>query len=157
MEHATAKKATENENVLNDIIQINNDRIAGYEKAAKQLKESNDDLHNIFSAMALQSRQFVNELRVLLGKQGDKPDDETTVRGKIYRVWMDMKATFSSDDRKAALESCEYVEDAALKAYASALEEKDINSTLRTILETQRSFMKESHDKIRDLRNKERK
>ena len=157
MEHTTTKTATKNENVLNDLIQINNDRIAGYEKAAKHLKETNDDLHNIFNAMALQSRQFVNQLRVQLGKQGDGPDDETTVKGKIYRAWMDMKATFSSDDRKAALESCEYGEDAALRAYASALEEDDLSSEQRAILETQRSFMKESHDKIRDLRNKERK
>lgn len=153
MEHTT----TTNEHVLNDLIQINNDRIAGYEKAAKHLKETNDDLYNIFNAMALQSRQFVNQLRVQLGKQYDGPDDKTTVKGKIYRAWMDMKATFSSDDRKAALESCEYVEDAALRAYASALEENDLSSELRAILETQRSFMKESHDKIRDLRNKERK
>lgn len=148
---------TVNDNVVNDIILINNDRIAGYEKAAKHLKATNDDLYNIFSAMALQSRQFVNQLRVQLGKQGDEPDDETTVSGKIYRAWMDVKATFSSDDRKAALESCEYGEDAALKAYTSALEEKDLSSQFRAILETQRSFIKESHDKIRDLRNKERK
>ena len=143
--------------MLNDLIQINNDRIAGYEKAAKHLQETNDDLYNIFNAMALQSRQFVNQLRVQLGKQDDLPDDKTTVKGKIYRAWMDMKATFSSDDRKAALESCEYGEDAALRAYASALEEDDLSSEQRAILETQRSFMKESHDKIRDLRSKERK
>ncbi|MEJ8844106.1 PA2169 family four-helix-bundle protein [Lacibacter sp. H375] len=154
MEHTTTR--TEHENMLNDIIQINNDRIAGYEKAAKHLKEANDDLYNIFNAMALQSRQFVNQLRVQLGKQGDQPDDATTVKGKIYRAWMDVKATFSGDDRKAALESCEYGEEAALKAYSSALEDSDLNPEWRAILETQRSFMKESHDKIRNLLNKER-
>lgn len=152
MEHTK----TQNDQVVNDLIQINNDRIAGYEKAAKQLSVSNDDLYNIFNAMALQSRQFVNQLRVQLGKQDEQHDDTTTIKGKIYHTWMDVKATFSSNDRKSTLESCEYGEDAAIKAYSSALEEKELSSELRAILETQRSYMKESHDKIRDLRNKER-
>ena len=30
--------------VLNDLIQINNDRIAGYERALKELKDGDEDL-----------------------------------------------------------------------------------------------------------------
>jgi uncharacterized protein (TIGR02284 family) len=156
MEHTTTKTGTENDNVLNDIIQINNDRIEGYEKAANHIKESEADLYNIFNAMALQSRQFVTELRMQPNQSTDVSDDETTVRGKIYRAWMDVKDKFSSNDRKAALESCEFGEDAALRAYDAALEEQDVTPGLRNVLQTQRSAIKESHDKIRDLRNKER-
>jgi uncharacterized protein (TIGR02284 family) len=152
MEHT--KTAKETATVLDDIIQINNDRIAGYEKAATHLKGTDADLRSIFSAMALQSRQFVNQL-MQLGQHHTGDDGETTVRGKIYRAWMDVKATFSGNDRKAALESCEFGEDAALRAYTSALEEKDLSPDLRAILATQKSFLKESHDKIRDLRNRE--
>jgi uncharacterized protein (TIGR02284 family) len=156
MEHTTTKTGTENDNVLNDIIQINNDRIEGYEKAANHIKESEADLFNIFNAMAVQSRQFVSELRMQANQSTDVSDDETTVRGKIYRAWMDVKDKFSSNDRKAALESCEFGEDAALRAYDAALEEQDVTPGLRNVLQTQRSAIKESHDKIRDLRNKER-
>lgn len=152
MEHT--KTAKETATTLDDIIQINNDRIAGYEKAATHLKGTDTDLRSIFSAMALQSRQFVNQL-MQLGQHDTGDDGETTVRGKIYRAWMDVKATFSGNDRKAALESCEFGEDAALRAYTSALEEKDLSPDLRAILATQKSFLKESHDKIRDLRNRE--
>jgi uncharacterized protein (TIGR02284 family) len=156
MEHTTTKTGTENDNVLNDIIQINNDRIEGYGKAADHIKESEADLYNIFNAMAVQSKQFVSELRTQATDTSDVSDNETTVRGKIYRAWMDVKDKFSSNDRKAALESCEFGEDAALRAYDSALEEKDLSPRLRSLLESQRSAIKESHDKIRDLRNKER-
>jgi hypothetical protein len=34
--------------VLNDLIQINNDRITGYEKSLKELKDSDTDLRDIF-------------------------------------------------------------------------------------------------------------
>jgi Domain of unknown function (DUF2383) len=134
MEHT--KTAKETATALDDIIQINNDRIEGYEKAATHLKGTDSDLRSIFSAMALQSRQFVNQL-MQLGQHNTGDDGETTVRGKIYRAWMDVKATFSGNDRKAALE------------------EKDLSPDLRAILATQKSFLKESHDKIRDLRNRE--
>ena len=36
--------------VLNDLIQINNDRVDGYEKAIKELKAEDNDLKNAFVA-----------------------------------------------------------------------------------------------------------
>ena len=33
---------------LNDLVQINNDRIAGYEKALKEIDEENADLKSLF-------------------------------------------------------------------------------------------------------------
>ena len=47
-------------NVLDDLIEINNDRIEGYEKA---IKETDDpDLKALFIDMASRSHQFKNEL-----------------------------------------------------------------------------------------------
>ena len=38
--------------VLNDLIQINNDRITGYEKAAKEAEANDADLKKLFLKMA---------------------------------------------------------------------------------------------------------
>ncbi len=51
--------------VLNDLIRINNDRVAGYEKAAKQTEIIDADLRGIFTSMAAESQTYVNELQPL--------------------------------------------------------------------------------------------
>ena len=101
--------------ILNDLIQINRDRVEGYERAIKELDKGELDLQALFREYAQQSRTFVSELTAEVSKTGEKAATDTTVSGKIYRAWMDVKATFTRDDRKSTLESCEFGEDATQK------------------------------------------
>jgi hypothetical protein len=50
--------------------------------------------------LSQQSRQFASDLRRLISISEKYVTDETTTAGKIYRAWMDVKATFGGDDRK---------------------------------------------------------
>ncbi len=142
----------ENTTTLDDLIEINNDRIAGYEKAIEQIKDA--DLKDVFGDMASQSRLFAEELRSYVRNEGEQPAEGTTAKGKIYRAWMDVKATFSGNDRKTALNSCEFGEDAAQRAYATALEEDDLSEDVRNLIQKQKTALKASHDKIKRLRDK---
>src|SRR5687768_14420281 len=90
--------------VLNDLIQINNDRIEGYHKAIKML-EDGKDLKLLFSRMVEESQHFNHDLRQEVRKLGGDPEKGTTVSGKLYRGWMDVKATFGGDDRESVLNS----------------------------------------------------
>src|SRR5690242_1408326 len=109
--------------VLNDLIRINNDRIVGYEKAAEEARDIDVDLRTIFTRMAEESRQYAAELTQIVVAYNGEPATGTTNSGKIYRVWMDVKATFTGSSRQAILENCEFGEDAAQRAYESALKE----------------------------------
>ena len=121
--------------VLNDLIQINNDRITGYEKAADETKDIDVDLQGIFHKMADESRKYKTELVAEVGRLGGEPAEGTTGMGKIYRVWMDVKATFTGHDRQSALESCEFGEDAAQKAYRDALaSDAEISADTRQLI-----------------------
>ncbi|HTH30982.1 MAG TPA: PA2169 family four-helix-bundle protein [Lacibacter sp.] len=142
----------QNREALADLVEINNDRIEGYEKAGSYLEAEDEDLRSLFNDMAAQSRQFIGELQFYL----EDADQGTTIRGKFYRAWMDVKNTLSSNDRKSALESCEFGEDAALRAYGSALQEDDLSSDVRSLLEKQMRSIKDSHDRIRSLRDSEK-
>ena len=106
--------------VLNDLVKINNDRIAGYERAIKECKDEDVDLKGLFRNMANESQEYVSELGDLILRSGGRPTDDTTAPGKIYRGWMDLKAAFTGSDRKSLLNSCEFGEDAAQKAYQAA-------------------------------------
>jgi uncharacterized protein (TIGR02284 family) len=138
--------------VLNDLIQINNDRVAGYERAAKEANAKDLDLISLFNDMAAESRQYLSELRRYVQTTGEEPAEGTTFSGKIYRVWMDVKATFTGKDRKAILASCEFGEDAAQKAYEMALDE-DLSPEIRQLVVDQKASLRRSHDRIKRLRD----
>ncbi|MBX2922616.1 MAG: PA2169 family four-helix-bundle protein [Chitinophagaceae bacterium] len=149
------KTNEKNVEVLNDLIKINNDRVAGYEKAAGQTTAIDADLRSIFNSMASESRTYANELNRYIN-QGGAATDNTTVSGKIYRAWMDIKATFSGNDRKSILEACEYGEDAAQKAYKSALEsdsENRLSADVRHVITEQKNKLRKSHDRIKAMRD----
>jgi len=140
--------------VLNDLIKINNDRIDGYEKALEEVKDIDVDLRGMFQKMANESRENVAELSREVANLGGEIATGTTNSGKIYRVWMDIKATFTGHDRTSVLESCEYGEDAAQEAYEDALAtDADLPVDIRQIITDQKSSLKESHDLIKKYRD----
>jgi uncharacterized protein (TIGR02284 family) len=140
-----------NSEALRDLIRINNDRVTGYSKAATQTDDQ--DLQSLFSQFAQQSRQFANDLRRLVNDNDKDVTDETTTAGKIYRAWMDVKATFGGDDRKGVLASCEFGEDAAQRAYKEALKEDDLTIDVRATIESQKAILRQAHDKIKMMRD----
>lgn len=146
----TKEKAVE---VLNDLIEINNDRIVGYERAIEETEAEDSDLKSIFSQMASESRQFKQELSNLVATMGGEVETGTTASGKIYRAWMDVKATFTGHSRKSVLENCEFGEDAAQKAYRTALQDEDLPTSLRELVMQQQQALKLSHDKIKLMRD----
>jgi uncharacterized protein (TIGR02284 family) len=141
--------------ILNDLIQINNDRIEGYERAIKELKDEDHDLKALFVQMIGESHQYKLTLASEVAASGEDIDTGTTNSGKIYRVWMDVKAAFTGHDRKSILENCEFGEDAAQKAYKVALEDDDVPAFINSIIADQKESLKLSHDRIKELRDSE--
>ncbi|MFC3199027.1 PA2169 family four-helix-bundle protein [Parapedobacter deserti] len=142
--------------VLNDLIKINNDRIAGYEKAIAELPVADVDLKALFSSLIEQSERLKTELQQHISAWDNKVDEQTTASGKVYRVWMDIKQTFAVNDRRAVLESCEYGEDAAQKAYREAEQEEGISTAAKALISGQKAQLKASHDHVKQLRDREK-
>lgn len=141
--------------VLNDLVHINNDRIEGYEKAIGLLKADNQELRPIFEQMVHESEAIKQELVTVIRKHdGESSSEATTQKGKIYRMWMDIRSAFSTDKAENVLELCEYGEDAAQKAYQEALESEDTQGAdIRELIVRQKAQLKQSHDTIRNLRD----
>jgi uncharacterized protein (TIGR02284 family) len=140
--------------VLNDLIRINNDRTEGYVNASKEAKTIDVDLQATFNTMADQSRKYAAELTSEVERLGGEAATGTTASGKIHRAWIDVKATFSGKDRQTLLNSCEFGEDAAQKAYKAALaSDAEISAETRNIITDQQSSLKTSHDLIKKYRD----
>jgi uncharacterized protein (TIGR02284 family) len=140
--------------VLNDLIRINHDRVEGYQKAIESLKATDIDLKTIFTNMVNHSSQFSEELKNEVVRLGAEPAKDSTQSGKIYRVWMDIRAGISASDRKSIIALCEFGEDAALKAYNAALEsDAEIPASVRQIIVDQRSNIEKAHDVVKRYRD----
>ena len=140
--------------ILNDLVQINNDRIEGYEKALKELSPEDSDLRTLFTHMISESHKLKLDLANEVQVMGASSETGTTTSGKIYRAWMDLKAAFTGHDRKSILENCVTGEDAAQKAYNSALEpSSELPAFLRDLVSGQQQTLQFSHDKIKALRD----
>ena len=140
--------------VLNDLIQINNDRVRGYEKAADETNSSDADLRTLFTDFANESRGYASELTALVSSLGAEPAEDTTIKGKVYRAWMDVKAVVTGSNRKAILGSCEFGEDAAQTAYKQALEsDAELPAEIRQLLVDQQQKLKKGHDRVRNMRD----
>jgi len=140
--------------IVNDLIRINNDRVVGYENAIEELKDSDSDLESLFSRYILESKQYAQELTHEVSRLGGNPADGTTNSGKIYRVWMDLKAAIAGKDRQTILNNCEFGEDAAQKAYDMALNsDTELEAPLRELIVRQKAQLKVAHDEIKRLRD----
>jgi uncharacterized protein (TIGR02284 family) len=139
---------------FNDLICAHRDRIAEYEKATLSLKPQEAGLATIFSEIIKESQQCIADLNSRIVSDGDMPEEHASVEGKIYRAWMDLKVTFSSNPSYSLLDICEKGEDAMMKAYQEALKypgtltPEDLN-----ILTAQQEIVKKTHDLIKAKRD----
>ena len=135
---------------LNKLIEINNDRIEGYETASKESDET--DLKNLFAQFITTSVKCKQELVNEVIKLGGTPIEGTRITGKFFRVWMDVKAALTNKDRKAIMRSCEYGEEVAIETYEDVLEEREnIFPDLYMLVKTQLMLIKHDYSKIKSF------
>jgi uncharacterized protein (TIGR02284 family) len=151
METLTSRETAE---VLGDLVNIHNDRIEGYTKALKGLKPEDADLKPLFMNNIDQSRKFRqvlgNELQIL----GGKIDTEASGTGGIYKAWQEVKAVFEGHNRHTILSNCETGEDAAQKAYETAMKSEHLPAYLQDTVLKEKEELKQAHDEIKALRDR---
>ena len=140
---------------LSDLVKINNDRIQGYQKAIDQTDDV--DLKALFQRMIDESSMYIDQLNAELVRGVGGVERNTTIYGRLYRTWMDVKATFTGKDRYAILAACEYGEDAAQRTYEDALR-SDISMpyVVREMIANQKGALRSSHDTIKTYRDLEK-
>lgn len=144
---------TKTGSAIKDLIVINNDRYNGYKTAAEETKDA--DLKAMFMEFSKQSEGFGEELRKFLPAGESQPGEEQTkATGKLYRVWMDIRAAVTGNDRKQILASCEYGEDHAKKHYNDAVENaQDLPAEALQVIQRQRAEILKGHDKVKAMRD----
>lgn len=82
--------------VLNDVLDTTEDACNGYRLAAE--KVGNPDVARYLTNKADERGCFTGALRTLIEQRGQEPDEGGTVLAGLHRVWIDLRAAFSSDE-----------------------------------------------------------
>jgi uncharacterized protein (TIGR02284 family) len=141
--------------VLNSVIEINNDRIEGYETALNVIESTDDhDLKILFANFQYTSQECRLELVKEVDELGGVSTEDTKLSGKIHRIWIDFKAAVTGKDRVAILASCEYGDETAIELYEDVLvnHSEEITQKQQEILRKQYSLIKSEYEKIQDLK-----
>lgn len=146
---------TNNETIdlLNNLIETAKDGEKGFREAAKHAHAV--DLRTVFADYSSSCGRSASELQQCVQMLGGKPETSGTVAGALHRGWMNLKTSVTSADDLALLEECERGEDHAKAQYSKAIK-RDVPAEVRAVIEKQYQGALRNHDRIRDLRNRER-
>ena len=139
---------------LNDLLQITNDRIEGFNKVEDKVWEKYPNLKSDYTNMVDQSQKMRLELKSLISERNGDADDSTTVAGGLHRTWIDVKNAFSSDNAESTLENVTFGENAAIEAYEKALDSGDLCSESSRVVQDQLHSLKASYEKFKNLENR---
>ncbi len=141
--------ASTSENIvdtLQELTEFVNDRIEGYERALKESK--NAEFQAYYRKLSSQSADFANELNSYIRSYGGDPEKSTTIKGKFYRQWMDVKAAFTGADENAIIGSNIYGEEWALKAYDDALNSGTLPPEIRQAVDKQKAASLQAYNEL---------
>jgi uncharacterized protein (TIGR02284 family) len=140
---------------LSDLVRVNRDRTACYEKAADEISDPFEaEIKTVFYQMADESRRYGDILTATAKALQGQPLMEGAKAGDIYEAWLDMKVSFSGNDVLTSLQSCECCDDAVLKAYKLALQKKlDWPAQVADLVANQSKSLKASHDMVKRYRD----
>ncbi|WP_312078553.1 PA2169 family four-helix-bundle protein [Chryseobacterium sp.] len=142
---------TKTVSVLNDLLNITNDRIQGFSKVEDKVWDNYPALRNDYDNMVSQSLTMKNELSDLITERGGTPETSGSAAGAIHRGWIDVKNAFAGDNAEATLENVVYGENAAIDAYQNALDSGDLCPESSRVILNQQHHLKASHDKFKTL------
>ena len=146
--------------LLNDLVKINNDRVAGFEKAGENLENNDRGLRSVFSKLADESRSYSAELTALARQYSSEDSDVadgTSASGTLHRAWLDVKSTFTGNDTESILNECERGEDAIKDAYETAFKDSyELPYEVVQLISRQQQGINEGHNLIKSLRDQSR-
>lgn len=142
-------------NILNDLIKINNDRIAGYKLAIDLANEQGEGAREaVFRQFIEQSEAFIGDLTPQVELAGQYASDRTKLSGELFRLWMVIKSKIAGGNMKVLLENCERGEEAFREVYKKALDEGDkLSIGVKNLIQIQLTQQREAHENLKILRD----
>ena len=137
---------------INHLIEINNDRIAGYEKILDEKQEYR--YSEIFDQNVSESQKGIAELSDLIQDMGGQPSTGTSFGNKVSQTWFDIKSQIKKPDNMSIWGKCIHIEEVVNAAYRKALDDKELiwdDKKVISVLSNHLKLSKMAFDKIKGL------
>lgn len=114
--HVTDQKTWD---IIQDLLEINQDRLAGFQLVLEKL-DPDTALSFLFQQTIRETKENISALGACL-LENHPPEADTSVTGKVHRLWIDLKTAASGNDRGAILEEVIRGEEAFAELYTASL------------------------------------
>ena len=139
--------------ILEKLIAVCKDGEEGFQLASGEVKSS--ELQSLFVGYSLQRSRLWRDLETAASALGKSvPAEDASVGGKACRTWMMSGDAVSARDEQAVLSECERGDDAAIAAYAMALEEPELPPAVRAMIAAQAVEVKAAHNEVHSRRTR---
>lgn len=108
--------------LLHDLVNTSYDAAEGYAAAASAVADR--ALAEFFRDCARDRREALADLRALLGELGEEAHPHPSVAAELHRTWIALRGALEKGNAAAILAECERGEQAALRHYEAALQQK---------------------------------
>lgn len=136
--------------VLNDLIETTLDSADGYAEAAKNAKS--EQLAALFRARAGERGTVAATLQDCVRSLGGEPEDDGTVLASAHRMFVNLRASVTSNDNKAVVDEVERGEDHIKSKFEDAMNDKEVAPTTMSIIAEAYTSVRSGHDQMRDIK-----
>ena len=146
--------ATANEHavkVLNSLIETTLDSANGYREAAENAQSS--QFSSMFSTRAASRRELVGQLQQEVRSFGGEPETDQSVIGKAHNKFVDLKNAIMGGDDKAVINEVEHGEDVIKAKYEAVLDDAELPSTARELINRGYGSIKADHDEVSRIKH----
>jgi uncharacterized protein (TIGR02284 family) len=140
--------------ILNRLVETSKDGEFGFRTSAEHLRRA--ETRQLFVARAEECRRAAAELQAMVIELGGTAEEGGTATGALHRGWVAVKSKLAGYTDLAILEEAERGEDVALARYREALDDPQLTSAARMLVERQYEGVKRNHAQVRTLRDRER-
>ena len=136
---------------LNSLIATTLDSAEGYREASKDIEGGR--LGALFVDRANERTQVAATLQAEVRRLGGSPSEGGTLLGGAHRMFVNLKAAVTGQDKQAIVNEVERGEDHIKAKYEGALKDDALSAPVRAAIEAGYGSVREGHDQMRDLKH----
>lgn len=135
---------------LNDLIETTLDSADGYSEAAKDA--DNSQLKSLFASRSTERRAAAGKLQQGVRSLGGEPEDDGTVLASAHRMFVNLRASVTSNDNKAVVDEVERGEDHIKAKFEDAMKDTDVSPATLSLITDVYTSVRSGHDQMRDIK-----
>jgi len=137
--------------VLNSLIETTLDSVNGYRQAAENVEDA--QLRSMFEQRASRRAQISSQLQDEVRSFGGEPKTDQSTLGAMHNKFVELKSGMSGDKLKAVVNEVERGEDVIKAKFEKALDDDDLPSAARQLVEQALGTIQADHDDISRLKH----